>query len=149
MTKLAPRITNQQKSNTMAVSRFGVSLEEELLTALDKYVEENNFANRSQAIRFLIEKNLVEQKWKCDNIVAGAVVLVYSCHKMDIRNRSSEIQYLYRDTVIGLQQFNLNDENCMEIIAIKGTSSRLTELSDKLISIKGIKHGKLIMSRTE
>lgn len=133
----------------MAVSRFGVSLEEELLTALDKYVEENNFANRSQAIRFLIEKNLVEQKWKCDNIVAGAVVLVYSCHKMDIRNRSSEIQYLYRDTVIGLQQFNLNDENCMEIIAIKGTSSRLTELSDKLISIKGIKHGKLIMSRTE
>lgn len=149
MTKLAPRITNQQKSNTMAVSRFGVSLEEELLTALDKYVEENNFANRSQAIRFLIEKNLVEQKWKCDNIVAGAVVLVYSCHKMDIRNRSSEIQYLYRDTVIGIQQFNLNDENCMEIIAIKGTSSRLTELSDKLISIKGIKHGKLIMSRTE
>ena len=149
MTNLAPRITNQKKSNTMAVSRFGVSLEEELLTALDKYVEENNFANRSQAIRFLIEKNLVEQKWKCDNIVAGAVVLVYSCHKMDIRNRSSEIQYLYRDTVIGLQQFNLNDENCMEIIAIKGTSSRLTELSDKLISIKGIKHGKLIMSRTE
>ncbi len=149
MTKLAPRITNQQKSNTMAVSRFGVSLEEELLVALDKYVEENNFSNRSQAIRFLIEKNLVEQKWKCDNIVAGAVVLVYSCHKMDIRNRSSEIQYLYRDTVIGLQQFNLNDENCMEIIAIKGTSSRLTELSDKLISIKGIKHGKLIMSRTE
>ncbi len=133
----------------MAVSRFGVSLEEELLTALDKYVTENNFSNRSQAIRYLIEKNLVEQKWKCDNIVAGAVVLVYSCHKMDIRNRSAEIQYLYRDTVIGLQQFNLNDENCMEIIAIKGISSRLTELSDKLISIKGIKHGKLIMSRTE
>ena len=133
----------------MAVSRFGVSLEEELLTALDKYVEENNFANRSQAIRFLIEKNLVEQKWKCDNIVAGAVVLVYSCHKMDIRNHSAEIQFEYRDAVIGLQQFNLNDENCMEIIAIKGTSSRLTELSDKLISIKGLRHGKLIMSRTE
>jgi CopG family nickel-responsive transcriptional regulator len=112
-------------------------------------VIENNFSNRSQAIRYLIEKNLVEQKWKCDNNVAGAVVLVYSCQKMDIRNHSSEIQYQYRDAVIGLQQFNLNDDNCMEIIAIKGTSSRLTELSDKLVSIKGIKHGKLIMSRTE
>jgi CopG family nickel-responsive transcriptional regulator len=133
----------------MSVSRFGVSLEEELLVALDKYVEENNFANRSQAIRFLIEKNLAEQKWKCDNIVAGAVVLVYHCQKPDIRNRSAEIQFDYRDVVIGLQQYNLNDENCMEIIAVKGTSSRLTELSDKLVSIKGIKHGKLIMSRTE
>jgi len=49
----------------MAVSRFGVSLEEELLIALDQYVTENNFSNRSQAIRYLIEKNLVEQKWKC------------------------------------------------------------------------------------
>ena len=88
----------------MSVSRFGVSLEEELLTALDKYVEENNFANRSQAIRFLIEKNLAEQKWKCDNIVAGAVVLVYHCQKPDIRNRSAEIQFEYRNAVIGLQQ---------------------------------------------
>jgi len=133
----------------MTVSRFGVSLDEELLVALDKYVTENNFANRSQALRFLVEKNLVEHKWKCDNIVAGAVVLVYNCHKPEIRNRSAEIQYQYRDAVIGLQQFNLNDENSMEIIAIKGASSRLTELSDKLVSIKGIKHGKLVMSRTE
>ena len=133
----------------MAVSRFGVSLKEELLVALDKYVAENNFANRSQALRFLVEKNLVEHKWKCDNIVAGAVVLVYNCHKTEIRNHSFDIQYQYRDAIIGLQQFNLNDENTMEIIAIKGTSSRLTELSDKLISIKGLRHGKLVMSRTE
>ena len=40
----------------MTVSRFGVSLEEELLTALDQYVTDNNFSNRSQAIRYLIEK---------------------------------------------------------------------------------------------
>ncbi len=133
----------------MSVSRFGVSLEEELLTALDKYVTENNFANRSQAIRFLIEKNLVEHKWKCGNEVAGAVVMVYNCHKTEIRNRSAELQYQNRDVVLGLQQFNLNDDHCMEIIALKGTSSRLTALSDQLISIKGIKHGKLIMSRTE
>lgn len=133
----------------MAVSRFGVSLEEELLVALDKYVAENNFANRSQAIRFLVEKNLVEHKWKCQNEVAGAVVLVYNCHKTDIRNRSAELQYQYRDAILGLQHFNLNDENCMEIIALKGTSARLTELTDKLISIKGLRHGKLIMSRTE
>lgn len=45
----------------MAVTRFGVSLDEELLLALDEYVEENNFSSRSRAIRHLIEKNLVEE----------------------------------------------------------------------------------------
>jgi CopG family nickel-responsive transcriptional regulator len=46
----------------MSVSRFGVSLEEELLKSLDDYVAENRFANRSQAIRQLIEKYLAEEK---------------------------------------------------------------------------------------
>jgi CopG family transcriptional regulator, nickel-responsive regulator len=133
----------------MPVSRFGVSLEEELLTALDAYVTENNFSNRSQAIRYLIEKNLVEHKWKCDNLVAGAVVMVYSSLKPEIRTHSAELQIQYRDAVIGVQQFILSDHNCMEIIAVMGASRRLTELSDKLISIKGIQHGKLIMSKTE
>jgi CopG family transcriptional regulator, nickel-responsive regulator len=133
----------------MPVSRFGVSLEEELLTALDQYVTENNFSNRSQAIRYLIEKNLVEHKWKCDNLVAGAVVMVYNNLKPEIRTRTAELQIHYHDVVLGVQQFILSDQNCMEIIAVKGISRRLTELSDKLISIKGIQHGKLIMSKTE
>lgn len=133
----------------MSVSRFGVSLEEDLLTALDQYVTENNFSNRSQAIRYLIEKNLVEHKWKCDNLVAGAVVLVYGCQRTDIRTKSVEIQAQYRELVLGVQQFYLSEQNNMEIIAVKGPSRRLTELSDKLISIKGIQHGKLVMSKTE
>lgn len=133
----------------MSVSRFGVSLEEDLLTALDQYVTENNFSNRSQAIRYLIEKNLVEHKWKCDNVVAGAVVLVYSCQRNDIRTKSAEIQAQYHGSVLGVQQFYLSEQNNMEIIAVKGPSRRLTELSDKLISIKGIQHGKLVMSKTE
>ena len=133
----------------MGVSRFGVSLDEELLIALDQYVTDNNFPNRSQAIRYLIEKNLVEQKWKCDNIVAGAMVMVYNSQKSEIRTRSAELQLHYRDVVIGVQQFNLSDLNSMEIIAVKGASHRLTEFSDKLIGIKGIQHGKLIMSKTD
>ena len=45
----------------MTLKRFGVSLEDESLEQLDQYVLENGYANRSQAIRFLIEKNLAER----------------------------------------------------------------------------------------
>jgi len=133
----------------MSVSRFGVSLDEELLKALDKYVEDNAFSNRSQAIRHLIEKNMVEEKWKCDNIVAGAVILVYEQDKKEILKRSSEIQYQHKDVVLSCQGFYLNSMNYMEIIAVKGPSRVLTDISDKLIGIKGIQHGKLVMSKAE
>ncbi|MBN1987046.1 MAG: nickel-responsive transcriptional regulator NikR [Prolixibacteraceae bacterium] len=133
----------------MSVKRFGVSLDEDLLEALDAYVADNRFANRSQAIRHLIEKNLVEEKWKCDNIVAGAITLVFSHQKNDILKKSSEIQYKYKEVILSSQGFYLNEMNYLEIIAVKGPSKTLTEISEKLISIKGIQHGKLVMSKAE
>lgn len=133
----------------MSVTRFGVSLDEELLEALDDYVANNRFANRSQAIRHLIEKNLVEEKWKCDNIVAGAVVLVFNSQKKEILKKSSEIQFEHNEFILSVQGFYLNEMNYLEIIAVKGPSHKLTEISEKLISIKGIEHGKLVMSKAQ
>jgi len=34
-----------------------------------------------RAFRALIEKTLVEKKWQCNNVVAGAIVLVYNNSK--------------------------------------------------------------------
>ncbi len=133
----------------MSLARFGVSLEKELLTALDEFVVENSMPNRSQAIRHLVEKNLVEKKWHCNQIVAGAVVMVYDHHKGDVTTKSNDLQHEYFDVILSSQHFHLSHDNCLEIIAVKGTANRLTELSDKLIGIKGITHGKLVMSKSE
>ena len=133
----------------MPISRFGVSLDEDVLKALDNYVIENNFANRSQAIRHLVEDNTLTKKWQCNNIVAGAVVLLYDHHKSDITGKLNDIQHQYFDVVLSSQHFHLSHDTCLEIIAIKGEAARLTELSDKLIGSKGVMHGKLVMSRAE
>lgn len=133
----------------MSVTRFGVSLEHELLEALDSYVQDNQFPNRSQAIRHLIEKNLVESKWKCNHLVAGAIVLTYNYNKADLQAKLAEIKTLYIQEILSSQYFYISAEKGIEIVAVKGPSYKLTELSDKLISVKGIEHGKLIMSKVE
>jgi len=133
----------------MSVSRFGVSLEGELLEALDNYVKENNFPNRSQAIRQLIERNLVERKWQCNHEVAGAITLVYDHHKRDLGRKLACIQHEYYRQILAVQHFHLSCESCMEIIAVKGQANLLTELADKMISLKGIRHGKLVMTRSD
>ncbi len=133
----------------MSVTRFSISLDEDLARELDQYVTDNSFTNRSQAVRHLVEKNIVEKKWRCDNIVAGAVIITYDYLKKDISSNITEIRHLYLDEILSSQHFQLENDVCMEIIAVRGIAKRLTELSDKLIAIKGIRHGKLIMSRTQ
>ncbi len=131
----------------MSVVRFGVSFEKEVLEALDEYVLENKFSNRSQALRQLVNKHIVEKKWLCNNQVAGAVTIVYDHHKREIAAHLAEIQREYRKEILSVQRYMLNDNNSMEVIALNGISSRLTSLSEKLISEKGIQHGKLTMTR--
>lgn len=133
----------------MPVARFGVSLENELLEALDAYVHENLFPNRSQAIRQLIEKNLVEKKWKCNNVVAGAIIISYDYNKNDIQVKLAEIKKNAINEILSAQNFYISADKALEIIAVKGLSYKLTELSEALISIKGIEHGKLIMSKVD
>jgi CopG family nickel-responsive transcriptional regulator len=133
----------------MSVVRFSVSLEEKLLQELDEYVGNNNFANRSQGLRYLIEKNIVEEKWQCNNIVAGAVIIIYDQQKKDIITRSNEIRHNFFDVILSSQHFHLNQDICLEVIAVRGKAKKLTELADTLIAIKGIKHGKLLMSKTD
>jgi CopG family nickel-responsive transcriptional regulator len=133
----------------MSIVRFGVSLEKELLEALDRYTEENHFQNRSQAIRQLINKNMVEHKWERNELVAGSITLVYDHHKRDLMHHLTDLQHDYHEVILSSQHFHLEKSLCMEIIAVKGMSSRLNELSDKLIAVKGIQHGKLTMSRAD
>ena len=133
----------------MSVTRFGVSMEKELLDALDDYAKDNSFSNRSQAVRHLVSDNLTVKKWKCNNIVAGSVTLVYNHHKSDIQSMLTDLQHDYHKQILSSQHFHLDNEQCLEIIAVKGKANELTELADKLIAIKGIQHGKLSMSRVD
>lgn len=132
----------------MAVRRFGVSLDNEVMEMLDSYVKTNQFPNRSQAIRHLIEQHTVEKKWMCNNEVAGAIVLVYDHHKNEITKQANDVQHDYHHLILSSQHIHLDHDLCLETIAVKGPANKLTDLSDKLIALKGVHHGKLVMSRT-
>jgi CopG family nickel-responsive transcriptional regulator len=133
----------------MSVKRFGVSLEAELLDSLDRLVSRHHFPNRSQAIRFLIRKNAVEEKWDDDKEVAGALVLIYDHHKRDIQKQMTSLQHDYHCLILSSQHIHLDHDMCLETITVRGKASKLLKLADKLKAIKGIKHGELVMSGTD
>ena len=130
----------------MQVKRFGVSLEEHLLSALDLFATNKHFPNRSQAIRYLIQTNLVEDKWKENKVVAGAIVIVYDHHKRELNSKLIDMQHDYHDLILSVQHVHLDHDNCLETIAVKGKARKLEELADKIIGIKGVRHGKLVMT---
>jgi CopG family transcriptional regulator, nickel-responsive regulator len=132
----------------MKVKRFGVSLDEGILDELDHFVNMRKFPNRSQAIRYLISNYLVEEKIDENKIVAGSIVLVYDHHKRELQSKSTSIQHDFHETILSVMHVHIDHHNCLETIAVMGKASKLKELADKLIAIKGVKHGKLVITTT-
>lgn len=128
--------------------RFGISLEKELLDKFDQLISEKNYTNRSEAFRDLIRQELVKKEWQQDKKVAGAIILIYNHHKRELLNRITDIQHDFSKVIISTQHIHLDQDNCLEIIAVKGNSREVQKLADILKSIKGVKHGTLSMSST-
>jgi CopG family transcriptional regulator, nickel-responsive regulator len=130
------------------IRRFGVSLEEDLFRELDGLVKRHKFPSRSQAIRFLIRQNITEEAWENNKQVSGALVLIFDHHKRQLIDRSMDIHHDFADSILATQHVHLDHHNCLEIIALKGSAVRLKRLSETLIALKGVKHGKLVMTKT-
>lgn len=120
--------------------RFGVSLEKELLHQFDGHIRNKKYTNRSQALRDLIREDLVKKQWLENKEVSGAITLVYNHHKRELVNRLMDMQHDYHNDILSTQHLHLDEDNCLEIIAIRGKAKRIEELYGKLKSIKGVKY---------
>ncbi|ARM30763.1 nickel-responsive transcriptional regulator NikR [Prosthecochloris sp. HL-130-GSB] len=128
------------------MKRFGVSLEEDLLKELDDLVGQHKLPNRSQAIRFLIRRHMVEEKCLLNEKVSGCIVLVYDHHRSGLQKRITEIQHEFHHLVLCSQHVHLDRNNCIETIILKGRAADIRDLSDRLIAVKGVEHGDLVMT---
>ncbi|SKA48170.1 transcriptional regulator, CopG family [Chitinophaga eiseniae] len=131
----------------MKVVRFGVSIEKNVLQLLDNYIEDNQFPNRSQAIRHLIQRIEVEKQWEADAVVGGSITLLFDHHKRDLLDKITDIQHDFHDLILCSQHIHLDHDNCLEIIAVKGKASLLKQLANALTAVKGIIHGQLSMTK--
>lgn len=122
-----------------SLTRFGISLEKELLKQFDTHIKSKNYKNRSEAFRDLIRENLIKSEWMKGTIIAGAIILVYDHHKRELVSKLTDIQHDFHDIIISSQHIHFDHCNCFEIIAAKGKPSILQKLSNKLKSTKGVK----------
>lgn len=127
--------------------RFSVSINRELLEKFDRAIKERKYRNRSKAIRDLIREFLIEREWeRAEGEVMGALTLLYNHEMGNVTERLLKIQHERCGNIISTMHIHIDRHNCMEIIAIRGLPQEVREIADSLISCRGVKHGKLVMS---
>ncbi len=132
----------------MPLTRISLSLETELVRQFDRRIRAEKCPTRSKAIGDLIRARLVQDEWRQDGEVAGALVLVYDHHKRDLVKRLTEVQHDCHDAIISTQHVHLDHDNCLEIVALRGRPAAIRQIHARLKAVKGLKHVSLAAGTT-
>ncbi len=131
------------------IVRFGVSMDAELLAAFDALIAAQGYPNRSEALRDMVRQALVSRDWQ-DQTTPGvaALCIVYDHHAGDLSRRLAKMQHDHTREITATLHVHLDKHNCLEVIILKGSPARLRRFADRVISTRGVKHGKLVMTTT-
>ncbi|GAC1446288.1 MAG: nickel-responsive transcriptional regulator NikR [Pyrinomonadaceae bacterium] len=131
------------------LSRFGVSAEDELLESFDRLLTDQGYATRSEALRDLMRDALVKSHLDVQPKTAevvGSLTLVYDHHASELNERMAAIQHDHHGLVISVLHVHVSHDDCMEVIVLRGHYPQVTALANALLSLKGVKHGKLFVT---
>lgn len=122
-------------------------METELLKHFDALTVRKGYTTRSEAIRDLVRDALVDEGIREDRgMVYGSLTIVYDHHKRELEHKLTHLQHHHQDSIIATTHVHIDHDNCLEVILLKGSASVLKSISQKVISMKGVKHGKLAIT---
>ncbi|MER3427816.1 MAG: nickel-responsive transcriptional regulator NikR [Pyrinomonas sp.] len=129
--------------------RFSVSVEDELLESFDRLIRRQGYVNRSEALRDLMRDALVrahlDEESKATDVL-GTLTLVYDHHATDLADRLTDLQHEHYQLIVSVLHVHISHDDCMEVIVLRGSAKKVRALADALISLKGVKHGRLFLT---
>ncbi len=129
------------------ITRFGISIDSDLLESFDRLITGKGYQNRSEAIRDLIRAALVEDKTVAGHEeMVGTITMVYNHHVRDLADKLTEHQHQHHHQIVSALHVHLDAHNCLEVLVLRGSSSEINRIADELLGVKGVKHGKLFLT---
>ena len=129
--------------------RFGVSIDEELLEAFDRLVDQLGYSTRSEAIRDLIRERLSREETDQGNVsCVGVLCYVYDHDAHDLAHRIMHLQHEYCDEIVSALHVHLDAHNCLEAVVLRGRAANLQKLAGQITATRGIQHGQLVLTTT-
>ncbi|MBN1805594.1 MAG: nickel-responsive transcriptional regulator NikR [Sedimentisphaerales bacterium] len=130
------------------LERIGVSLDKELLSKFDELIGKQGYQSRSEALRDLVRKQISDDRLSNPKAKGvAAVFLVYDHHSTRLTDKLISFQHAHNLApclqVISSLHVHLDEHDCLEVIILRGQVSEINKVAESILSIKGVKLGRL------
>ena len=132
-------------SQKMKVTRFSVSLPPPLVDKLDEVWKNMQYENRSKAVHDAVRSFITEFEWmqKDSGRITGAILVLYYLDKPGLLDEITKAQHQFRNAISSTLHVHLEDNKCLEIIAVEGSVQEIRSLAQSLMTKRGVKQVKV------
>ena len=123
------------------IVRVGVTFPPDLLRDFDEMIGNMGYQNRSKAVQDAVRFFVSERKWFQEekSTQTGVLLMVYDHEVRGLESALTEIQHGYACIICSTMHVHINEQDCLEVIAVKGEAARIRKLSDELATKRGVK----------
>jgi CopG family nickel-responsive transcriptional regulator len=133
----------------MTVERVGVSFEPDLLKKFDTLIESKGYSNRSEAIRDLVRKSLIDAEIESEKgNVIGTLTFIYDHDTGDVTHKLMHLQHHHHSEVSSTTHIHVDELTCLEVLVVRGKAKNVRKLAENIKAIKGVKYGELVITKT-
>jgi CopG family nickel-responsive transcriptional regulator len=128
------------------ITRIGVSLPKNLLDEFDRIIATRGYSSRSEAIRDAIRNYISEYRWLESERgeVVGVMLVVYDHSVRGVSDMLIDLQHDFHDVITSSTHIHLNENQCLELILVKGKMEKIKGLVDRISATRGVMNVKLI-----
>jgi CopG family transcriptional regulator, nickel-responsive regulator len=131
--------------------RITITIDDELMSDLDRVIEMRGYQNRSEAIRDLTRAGIqqaAKDAGKGRDCI-GALVYVYDHSARDLARRLVNTFHDHHDLSMATLHVHLDHESCMEVTVLKGRTVEVQKVADGVIAERGVRYGRLVVVPVE
>jgi CopG family nickel-responsive transcriptional regulator len=128
------------------MQRITVTLDDELVAALDRTVAACGYQNRSEALRDLARAGITQLQEDADDSKAAVAALayVYDHRERELAKRLTGSFHDRHDLSVASMHVHLDHDSCLEVAVLKGAMRDVRDFARHVVSERGVRHGQLV-----
>jgi CopG family transcriptional regulator, nickel-responsive regulator len=128
------------------MQRLTITVDDDLVAEIDRFIATRGYANRSEAIRDLARGGLqqssleIAQGREC----VATLSYVYDHAARQLPKRLTQDFHDHHNLAQATLHVHLDHDSCLEVTVLKGRSSEVKAFADHVIAERGVRHGHVV-----
>jgi CopG family nickel-responsive transcriptional regulator len=120
------------------MDRVTITIPKDFLAELEKYCKQKN-AKRSEVVRDALREYLKkEATLQPDTFEDGFLIIAFNHHQKGLLDELTEVEHNAGIHIYSTMHVHVSEENCSEVIALRGNVTNVMKFVSQVKAIKGI-----------